>query len=122
MMVLVLQFIPDNGQAMQAVTTLRNRMSKGSCMVIAHPTLPPEASNRMLERIIKEYSSTVTPINLRPKDEVLQFFQGMNFIHPGLVYTPLWRPEIADPYRSDELAPLDKEPYRALVLAGVGEC
>jgi hypothetical protein len=120
-MVLVLQFIPSNEQALHSVEAFRNRMTKGSCLVIAHPTQPPESDRELLDEIIRIYSSTVTPVNLRPREEILKFLEGSSLLPPGLVYTPLWNPNISDPYHSGEKAILADEPHRSLVLAGVGE-
>jgi len=120
-MVLVLQFLPRDEEALASLKAFRDRISPGSHIVIAHPTKPPEMDTTILDEAQKQYTKAVKEVKLRSRMEVEKFFDGAKMIHPGLVYTPQWNPKIHDPYFSDEASLLDSEPYRSLVLAGVGE-
>lgn len=119
-MVLVLQFITSDDEAHQAVRTFYQRLAKGSCLVVAHPTKPDEINSELLDEIIRDYRR-VTTVNLRSRDKVSRFFAGTELIPPGLVYTPQWKPEVFDPYAPELDASMIDEPFRSLVLAGVGE-
>jgi hypothetical protein len=53
-----------------------------------------------------------TQLHLRPREEILRFFDGFDLVDPGLVYVPLWRPD------SPADVPGDPSPFQCLV--GVG--
>jgi hypothetical protein len=48
----------------------------------------------------------------RPREEVLSFFDGFELLEPGLVHSPLWRPEGPDDAILDE-------PGRSITWVGV---
>jgi hypothetical protein len=50
----------------------------------------------------------------RTRAKILRFFDGLEWVEPGLVHTPLWRPEGPDDALLDH-------PPRAFCLAGVGQ-
>ncbi|HMA47930.1 MAG TPA: SAM-dependent methyltransferase [Frankiaceae bacterium] len=54
----------------------------------------------------------MTPVTLRSRDEIAALFAGFDLVEPGLVRTPLWRPESPDD--------VDDDPERGFNLAGVG--
>jgi len=37
--------------------------------------------------------SVATEIHMRPRAEILRFFDGFELVDPGLVAIPLWRPD-----------------------------
>jgi hypothetical protein len=53
-----------------------------------------------------------SPTRSRSPSEIARFFGGFALVEPGLVYTPLWRPEGPDDFFHDQ-------PARAFTLAGV---
>lgn len=86
----VLQFVGD--EAYDAVRRLREALQPGGYLAISHATrdgIPDEP----VERLKQVYDRTGTAIQLRPHDRVLEFFEGLEMVEPGLVHAPLWRPE-----------------------------
>jgi hypothetical protein len=62
--------------------------------------------------IKKIFDETATPVTHRDLDEVHDFFDGLDLVEPGLVWTPQWRPE-------DESGPGYEHPERSATFAGV---
>jgi hypothetical protein len=99
LMLAVLHFLPDDGQALHLVGTLRDAMPSGSYLALSHGTTWVEHPSR--------------PGKARSRPEIAAFFEGLDLVEPGLVYAPEWRPE-------DMADPLLEAPERSLALAGVG--
>jgi SAM-dependent methyltransferase len=117
LVVAVLHFIGDEADPNRAMRVFREALAPGSFLAIQHAsdeglsqeTLSPEAYNQLVEI----YRRTPTPIILRPRVEVARMFGDFELVPPGLVGTPLWRPE----------GPEDlflNEPARAPGYAGLG--
>jgi hypothetical protein len=53
-----------------------------------------------------------TNIHLRPRADILRFFDGFDLVDPGLVYIPHWRP--------DSPADAPDDASRSWALVGVG--
>jgi S-adenosyl methyltransferase len=110
LMVAVLHFVSDDDDPFGAVARLRDRLAPGSHLVLSHASAEgrPEAAASHREL----YSRTPTPMTMRSRDEIARFFDGFDFIDPGLVWLPLWRPD--DPGAAAE------QPERTTGFAGVG--
>jgi hypothetical protein len=103
------QHIVEDKKAYSVVRTLGKVLAPGSCIVIAHSAKefdPPERVR--LRELFGTASTTVS----RSREQISRFFEGYELVEPGLVYTPLWRPEGAD----DLLLDL---PERGFTRAGV---
>ncbi|MCF6471316.1 SAM-dependent methyltransferase [Nonomuraea sp. MG754425] len=85
----VLEFVPDAGEAHAAVGTLLDALPPGSHLAIAHSLKCPP----MDEAAARWNASGATPLTLRTEAELLAFFDGMELVEPGLVSLPKWRPE-----------------------------
>ncbi len=111
LMVAVLHFVSDDEEIQASLRTLRGVLASGSSVVIAH------ASNEDRPKEIPEHQSlyrqTSTPITMRPRHAIDQFFDGLDLVDPGLVYYPLWRAEGPNDLFLDQ-------PERSPGLAGVG--
>jgi len=108
----LLQYIVDDEQAHNTVRTFRDTLVPGSYIAISHGTrdnAPPEQTEQV-ERLSR---LTPTPSKYRTLFEIQQFFEGLEVVEPGLVYTPLWRPEGPDDVFLDQ-------PERAMMWSGVG--
>ena len=94
----VLHFLPDDAQARQVVRTLRAALPSGGYLALSHGTVwiphPTRAGTG------------------RSQAEVAPFFEGLELVEPGIVYTPQWRPQDGDLF-------LD-QPERGMTVAGVG--
>jgi SAM-dependent methyltransferase len=110
LMVAVLHFVPDEDDPNGAVEKIRTRLAGGSYLVLSHASAegrPEKAgSHRQL------YRRTATPMTMRSRTELENFFDGFELVEPGLVWLPLWRP--------DDPAAAEQQPERTTGYAGVG--
>ncbi|NMO56957.1 SAM-dependent methyltransferase [Actinoplanes sp. TBRC 11911] len=92
----VLNFIGDDEEAVGIVRRLMAAVPSGSYLAIAHPTteVRPEES----AAAAKQWNETATPpITLRSKAQLLDYFDGLSVLDPGVVTCTKWRPEPGDP-------------------------
>ncbi|KJE20847.1 S-adenosyl methyltransferase [Frankia torreyi] len=85
----MLHFIPDEGDPYGLVRTLTDALPSGSFLSLTHGTAdfaPEEA-----ESAAEIYRQQGIPTRLRSRDEVLRFFEGFDFVDPGLVNVLRWR-------------------------------
>ena len=110
LLVAVLHFIADADDPWNLVARLRDALAPGSYLVLSHVTATGDTS--VGEAFEKVYNRSVaTPIQLRPRADILRFFDGFELVEPGLVYVPLWRP--------DSPADVPEDPSRFGNLVGV---
>ena len=105
-------FVPDDQEAYNLVRVLRDAVTAGSYVSIAHVTADA-MKQEAKERGEKVYASTTTPVRARTRPEIEVFFEGLELVEPGIVYIPLWRPEGPDDLLLDQ-------PELASVFSGVG--
>lgn len=110
--VAVLHLLPDDGQAYHAVVTLRDILTVGSYVAVSHPSYE-DASPAFLQQVNKLTATTASRYQYRTLAKIRRFFDGLDLVAPGLVHTPLWRPESPQDLFVDE-------PQRAFCFAGVG--
>lgn len=106
----VLHFIPDSDDPARIVARFRDAVGTGSFLAMVNVTYedqPPEVIDAQ-----KLAGRTGTPIHLRSRTELLEQFEGVSLIEPGLVHIPLWRP--------DSPLDVDAHPERFGALAGIG--
>ncbi len=110
----VLLFVPDDEEAYRAVRTYRDALPSDSYVAISHPTVegasPKEASPELIKQGAQAYR---TPVNIRSRVQVEEFFEGLELVEPGLVFAPVWHPESQDDLLLDQ-------PERSWLYAGVG--
>ncbi|GAA0503608.1 hypothetical protein GCM10011581_26220 [Saccharopolyspora subtropica] len=111
MMVAVLHFIGDEDQPGRIIARYRDALAPGSFLVISHATAEgrPDVAGSHADLYRRR---TTTPLTMRPKAQILAFFEGFELVDPGLVHLPLWRPASADD--------VGAHPERFTGLAGVG--
>jgi hypothetical protein len=110
LLVMVLHFIEDAADPWQIVATLRDALPSGSYLVLAHAT--NESRPAVAQAAETVYNRSVsTDIHMRPRAEILRFFDGVELVEPGLVYIPQWRP--------DSPADVPDDPGKFWVLVGV---
>ncbi|SFS96334.1 S-adenosyl methyltransferase [Saccharopolyspora flava] len=89
----------------------REVLAPGSAVVIS--TLTADERAEEAERVERFFAENAdTQVTFRTRDEVLALFDGTELVSPGVVWTPQWRPDPADP--------AGWEPHRAGCWAGVG--
>ncbi|HUZ36067.1 MAG TPA: SAM-dependent methyltransferase [Streptosporangiaceae bacterium] len=92
LLVAVLHFIADAEDPWRIVATLRDALAPGSYLVLCHGT--DEGKPVVAQAAEKVYSHSVSAqIHMRPRAEILRFFDGFELMDPGLVAIPLWRPD-----------------------------
>lgn len=119
LLVAVVHFIIDDNIARKSVQTLRQQLAIGSYIAISHASRSKELG-AVAKPMGKVYGQKVADIKQRQKKEVFELFDGITLVEPGLVFTPSWHPEIKDSYVKTSQLPFVNEPYRSLILAGVG--
>lgn len=110
-MAALLHWVPDDSQAYTVVRRFREAMVPGSYLVILHGV--PEVQDADRAERLEQAVAKVTATKNRTPAEIMPFFEGMEMVEPGLVLTPLWRPEGPDDLGLDR-------PELSLCMAGVG--
>jgi len=91
MMIAVLHCIPDEDDPWSLVRDLVAALPSGSYLTLTHPAsdLRPELASAVMARLNQMMPQKTT---FRPREQVLRFFDGLEFVEPGLVRAPEWRP------------------------------
>jgi SAM-dependent methyltransferase len=108
----VLPFIADGDVAQRVAKVFRDALPPGGYVALSHGThdsLPAP----VIDQLLRLYAGTTNPYATRTQTEIAAYFDGLDLVAPGLVLTPLWRPD-----RPDDL--LLDDPVRAAIFAGVG--
>ncbi|HUY46714.1 MAG TPA: SAM-dependent methyltransferase [Streptosporangiaceae bacterium] len=93
------------------MATLRDALAPGSYLVLCHGT--DEGKPAVMEAMDKVYKGGVpSKGGARSRADILRFFDGFELVDPGLVYLPLWRPDLP--------ADVPSDPGKFWVLGGVG--
>ncbi len=109
LMVAVLHFVPDSAAPHTAVSRYVSALAPGSFLVLSHGVESPVIDGR--DEVDRLYQSSSTPGVRRTPEEIARFFEGLEFVEPGLVWTPEWRP--------DSPEDVGEHPEASLVFAGV---
>jgi hypothetical protein len=100
MLVAVLHFIPDEEDPWRIVARLRDALAPGSYLVLCQAC--SDAKPELASATMKAYEGRVAARSaLRPRADILRFFDGFDLIDPGLVYLPEWRPDSPDDVPED---------------------
>lgn len=93
MLLAILHVIPDEDDPWGVVGRLMAALPSGSYLVISHPAsdVETEAVAEMTKRFNQRLGNVVAAG--RSRGEVARFFAGLDLVEPGLVPTPLWRPD-----------------------------
>ncbi|MEV0232746.1 SAM-dependent methyltransferase [Nonomuraea sp. NPDC050786] len=88
----VLHFITDREGPYELVERLKGAVPAGSYLLLSHITLDfaPQVSR---DDFTKPYDNSTASMVPRTRDEVLRFFDGWQFVDPGLVEVVEWRPD-----------------------------
>jgi hypothetical protein len=92
LLVAILHFIADDQDPWRIVATLRDALAPGSYLVLCHGT--DEGSPQVARAVQQVYNRSVdAALRVRPRAEILRFFEGFELVEPGLVFIPQWRPD-----------------------------
>ena len=91
----ILNFVLDPGEAQAIVAQLLDAIPSGSYLAISHPTTEVDAEpmNQALQFWNAQGSA---PMRLRTREEIVRFFDGLDLVEPGVVSCSHWRPDQAD--------------------------
>ncbi|GGL19117.1 hypothetical protein Sme01_36230 [Sphaerisporangium melleum] len=101
----ILHFIPDHDDPYGIVATLVHAMAPGSYLVVSHAE-----RHRDLTPATGAYDRASSPVVLRSLVEIAGFLNGLEWVEPGVVYLPLWRPD----------RPMPTDRLRVPAYGGVG--
>ena len=98
MLLMTLQFVPDDDGPHELVRRYMDAVPSGSYLVISHPAsdggVPAAVANRATERYNQLVSTSMTR---RSREQFEAFFDGLEFVDPGVVQMWQWRPDPATP-------------------------
>ncbi|QFG27149.1 SAM-dependent methyltransferase [Actinomadura sp. WMMB 499] len=109
LLVAVLHFISNDSDPYGIVRRLCAAMAPGSYLAISHVTADPRPEQA--NGLRKVYRSTANPVTHRTRSQVDRFFDELEYVDPGLVYVPAWRPDGVS----------DVAPEEVWILGGVGQ-
>jgi len=99
----IVNFITDDAEAHRVVRTLVDAVSSGSYLVISHPT--EEVNGAAVRESMRQWNeSGAAPITARSRDEIAAYFEGLEFLEPGVVTCSAWRPDPARPGITDKVS------------------
>jgi hypothetical protein len=101
LLVAILHFITDDEKPAEILAVLRGALPPGSYVVISHVT--KDFRSEAAQGAASVYNQATAPLVLRSHLEISSFFDGWRLIEPGLVQTPLWRPDGPLPRNLDKL-------------------
>jgi len=107
----VMHFIPDTDEPAAILSRFSDALAPGSYVVLSHGTADGISRDAAV-RLVELFKRTPTPVVSRTRHAIEQLFAGFDLVEPGLVWSPLWRPE-----HPDEVG--DK-PEQAAAYVGVG--
>lgn len=101
----VLGHVTDTAEVRNLVRGLMDRLPAGSYLAISDGTEATTEAGRAAERAQRGYAETgAVPYWKRPVAELAALFDGLDWIDPGLVSIPLWRPDQPDPLATSPTA------------------
>ncbi|MFG2001855.1 SAM-dependent methyltransferase [Spirillospora sp. NPDC048911] len=107
----VLHFVTDDEDPAAIVRRIRDLLAPGSALILSHVT--SEGNRAEAASTAKNvYDRSTASIALRPRTEILSFFEGFELEEPGLVYAPEWH--------ADGEAAFVRSPEASFLFAGVG--
>lgn len=91
MLLMSLQFVPDEEDAHGIVARLVDALAPGSVLVLSHPALITDPAG---DQAVAEYNKRVAaPMTPRSEASIARFFDGLDLVEPGLVPLAVWNPD-----------------------------
>nr|WP_240436753.1 SAM-dependent methyltransferase [Streptomyces sporangiiformans] len=98
MMLGILNFVLDTGQAQDIVRQILASVPSGSYLVLTHPTTDADLGGEGNIAAMKFWNENATPpITARSRAEITAFFDGLDLLAPGIVSCAHWRAESDSP-------------------------
>jgi S-adenosyl methyltransferase len=97
MLLMTLQFIPDQDDPYSLVHRFMDAVPSGSYLVMSCPEAEEGASGEQAKQGTARYNEMVaTPMTRRSRAEIERFFEGLDMVEPGFVHMSRWRPDPGD--------------------------
>ncbi|WP_225095147.1 SAM-dependent methyltransferase [Streptomyces sp. CoH27] len=97
MMLGILNFVLDTGEARDIVRRLMAALPSGSCLALTHPTYDSDVGGAGNVAAMEFWNANATPpITARSRAEIASFLDGLEPVEPGLVPCSQWRADPAD--------------------------
>jgi SAM-dependent methyltransferase len=95
LLVAVLHLLTDAEDAAGIVARLRDAMAPGSYLAITHMT--GEARPNLAAKLAAEFArlQVSTPLVPRTRQQIGQFFTGLDLVGPGMIFPTRWEPDRA---------------------------
>ena len=90
----ILHLVSDAEGPYRIVADFMDALPSGSYLALSHPASDTHQGQAEAQRRYNERVST--PQQLRSREEVARFFEGLEYVDPGLVQVHRWRPDPAD--------------------------
>jgi S-adenosyl methyltransferase len=87
-----LHFVADEDEPHQIIAQYSDRMAPGSYLAITHGTMEEDPAGER-DQAAGVYRQASSQLHVRPLADVRRFFDGFEFVEPGLVWITEWRPE-----------------------------
>lgn len=107
----LLHFIEDVNESRELVSRYCDRLVPGSYLAFTYGTTEGTPAG-VLEGFSKLSEASATKAFYRNRSEIFGIFEGLEFVEPGIVYTPLWHPESTEDI-------FFEQPERSLIYSGV---
>ncbi|MFD5885682.1 SAM-dependent methyltransferase [Streptomyces sp. NPDC060334] len=118
LLVAVLHFLEDSDDPYVAVAQLRDALAPGSLLILTHASYEGiPLSQEVAGGAVGVYRDIRNPLVMRDHQEISRFFDGFEWVEPGLVSMPDWRPDRAD---SPADGDTPEDPYAFSGFGGVG--
>ncbi len=104
MLVAIMHFVPDALDPYGIVRRFVDAVPSGSYLVLSHGAMDvdPEKMAALAERLS---SRSREPFVWRSKEQVAQFFDGLDLLDPGVVPVDRWRPDTDTELSGDRVIP-----------------
>jgi hypothetical protein len=96
-----LHFMKDDEHPAELVATLRDALPSGSYLALSHVT--GDFRSKAAADAMGVYNQATSSVTLRSHNQISAFFSGFELVEPGLVQSPLWRPDGDLPVNMDKL-------------------
>ena len=97
----IMHFVTDAQDPYGIVGRLLAALPSGSALALSHGT--PDYDPVTWQKITDIYTNAGTPVQLRSRDEVARFFDGLDLLDPGVTLGHHWRPDAETEARTENL-------------------
>jgi SAM-dependent methyltransferase len=94
LLIAVLHFVPDDQKPIELIAKIARLLAPGSYVAISHAS--PEGQTGAMGKAAALYTQTASPVVTRTREEITALFGDLILLKPGVVQTPLWRPDFPD--------------------------